>query len=260
MVETTNNHLVPLTAKIANEHTTQHLDPNTEGTDKFKLIRNAAIESIGVILQVGRLTTSNVHWTIIEAYKGAVSRAISSSVTLGVDIWPISTKYHINTGSSFSIISSQLFDTVSQNPKVNKSNNQVLISAFGVNNYRLLFTQRIILHVKLGNLSWDFPFLVATDIPYPIILGGNFLQNTEATIDFKIQRVIFTYATPNMLYFNRTKFNATHHPNHFHFGANLTSSQRDKCFLYLHLTYHINKKDMTTNFRTRPYQYTPPKL
>lgn len=45
--------------------------------------------------------------------------------------------------------------------------------------------QNVTIHIKLGNISWDFPLLFAPNIPYPMILGCNFLNKTKFIIDFK---------------------------------------------------------------------------
>lgn len=62
-----------------------------------------------------------------------------------------------------------------------------------VSRLRLDFNPKIKIHIKFGNLSWDFSFLIASILPYDMILGCNFLRKTKATIDFKSQEIVFPY-------------------------------------------------------------------
>lgn len=93
---------------------------------------------------------------------------------------------------------------------------------FTVNNQRLQFSQRVSLYLKSGNLSWDVPLLVAPKLPYPINLGCNFFYKTKATMDFKIQMVLFPYATPQICFIS-TESCLISTPNSFQLGSNLTS-------------------------------------
>lgn len=68
-----------------------------------------------------------------------------------------------------------------------------------INQQNNMIKRLVKLHFKIGNFSWTFDFLVVNSLPFPIILGVNFMQKFQMTLDFSASTINFRFNTNSNL-------------------------------------------------------------
>lgn len=178
----------------------------------------------------------------------------------------------VDTGSSFSIMSSDNFEFLLSNTKSIVLVQETGLSAISASGNPVTFLKKVLVHFKIGHLSWDFNFQVAKCLPVPIIIGSDFLTKTRAIINMANHTLAFPYGTPKIFLLQPTPqapFNDS-----IGMGENLTDSQRQEVRDLISqfpetitkalgrtnlVNYHI-RVNSDKVIRSRPYQYSPPKM
>lgn len=98
----------------------------------------------------------------------------------------------IDSGAIRSIISRKVYDNlVSKIPNLitQKEN----ISCTTANNTQLLLHESVILKIKVENFSWYFKFFITNDVPFPMILGCDFISYSKLILDLFNRRYFFGF-------------------------------------------------------------------
>lgn len=100
-----------------------------------------------------------------------------------------------DTGSSYTIITHDLFQYIQQDKTVLKSITHTNKFALAASGDKIKFLKIAKLHFKISHLSWTHPFMVAPSLPVPVVLGTDFLHKAQAIIDMGEQTISFPYGS-----------------------------------------------------------------
>lgn len=196
-------------------------------------------------------------------------------LTVTLQIGSTSANAIIDTGSTISIISTDLFNVI-------RTFKQVVTSIYPTNNFAIAangsqvrFSHSVRLHVKIEHLSWTFPFLVSDSVPVSAVLGLDFINFTRMTINAARREISFPFDSSLLIHDSTPvvvkEEAATDTPR---FGELLDQAQiRDFQQILSQFPNTVTKKIGKTDLiqydiqlksdkvvRSRPYYYAPPKL
>lgn len=100
-----------------------------------------------------------------------------------------------DSGSSFTIISEDLFRFVKQDKTVCKLVSETSSYALAASGDTVKFLHSAHLHFKISHLSWTHPFMVTSMLPVSVILGIDFLHKAKALIDMGKLTISFPYGS-----------------------------------------------------------------
>ncbi|KAG8303571.1 hypothetical protein J6590_007251, partial [Homalodisca vitripennis] len=101
----------------------------------------------------------------------------------------------IDTGSTRSIVAKSVFDTLSKLKGVVKKVEETSLTATAANGSDVSFQFLAHIHFKLACFSWTFPFLVTKNLPVPVLIGLDFIQASEMSINAAQRQVSFPFDT-----------------------------------------------------------------
>lgn len=181
----------------------------------------------------------------------------------------------VDTGSTCSIVSSEVFLVLQQTTAVRdvSSSEMRAVSASGD---MVSFESKVILHFKIGHLSWNYTFQVAKILPVPIIIGSDFLAHTRAVVNMATRTLSFPYGSPGAVFSLQQPDTGSDDGglSRSQVADNLSADQKQRVFELLaqfpdtitpvlgqtHLVNYRIRVNSTEIVRSRPYQYAPPKL
>lgn len=91
----------------------------------------------------------------------------------------------VDTGASTNCVSEEFLEELVKNKKVFRKNilTHQKVSLCVANGQVIQVQKAVILHIKLGFLSWNVKFWVVPHMRYPIVLGLEFLSDTRAIVN-----------------------------------------------------------------------------
>ncbi|KAG8334052.1 hypothetical protein J6590_098183 [Homalodisca vitripennis] len=101
----------------------------------------------------------------------------------------------IDTGSTRSIVAKSVFDALSKLKGVVKKVEETSLTATAANGSDVSFKFLAHIHFKLACFSWTFPFLVANNLPVPVLIGLDLIQASEMSINAAQRQVSFPFDT-----------------------------------------------------------------
>ncbi|KAG8333571.1 hypothetical protein J6590_000725 [Homalodisca vitripennis] len=99
----------------------------------------------------------------------------------------------IDTGSTRSIVAESVFDALSKFKGVVKKVEETSLTATPANGSDVSFKFLAHIHFKLACFSWTFPFLVANNLPVPVLIRLDFIQASEMSINAAQCQVSFLF-------------------------------------------------------------------
>ena len=197
-----------------------------------------------------------------------------------VDLGVTSTLGLIDSGSTRSLISQQLADTLAEHNLVKRSQT-VNIKCATANKQNLIIKLSITIKLKIKNLTWYFPMLVCDELGPDLILGADFISKTGIILDIHDKKYYFGFDRTQKYSFdcetNNSKNNgtaATHLEHHESELTHLESKDRLKIQKLINefatvltpklgltnlIEYKINLSDNKV-IRLHPYKLSPPKM
>lgn len=98
----------------------------------------------------------------------------------------------IDSGSTNCLIDNKYFQSIKLSPGIREVV-KTRMSIKSINGQSTTVRKLIKLHFKIGNFSWTFDFFVVNSLPFPIILGVNFMQKSRMNLDFSSNTINFKF-------------------------------------------------------------------
>ena len=120
----------------------------------------------------------------MSAYSRAptISSLNKSSTVCNIEIEGIDTKAFVDTGAEISLMSEKFRQSSSLLKKLPVENINGL-QATSVNNEPVKLLGKVRLNLRLGEMDTSWSFFVTREMPHPVLLGWDFIQGNNVTID-----------------------------------------------------------------------------
>jgi len=99
----------------------------------------------------------------------------------------------VDSGCTTSLITKELFQQLKK-ARLIKSCEKVNVTLERASLKALSSRNSVNLGLKFGKLSWKFDFLVVSQLPYPVILGADFIKHSKMILDLSRGEITFEYA------------------------------------------------------------------
>jgi len=156
-----------------------------------------------------------------------------------------------------------------------KSNRKIIVQLETASSKAITSRNSVELYIKLGKLSWKFRFLVVSDLPYPVILGADFIKHSKMMLNLACGEISFNYAQNDQINFiKESEDQLGDNDNSKNERVVLTEEQEEKLKGLLHnftdvitpkigrakvKDYEIKIQDNCKPVRCRPFQLDPEK-
>lgn len=178
----------------------------------------------------------------------------------------------VDTGASYCVLSYKALEFLKKHTKSIVKELPATAIGLSASGDPINFHSRVICKFKIGHLSWKHEFHVSKQLPIPVIIGSNFLTKTRVIINMANHTLAFPYGTPKV--FSLLPIPEPEKTDGFEMGTNLNQEEKEKILRLVSsfpdtiskrlgrtnlVKYHIRVKSDQI-FRSRPFQYAPPKL
>lgn len=179
----------------------------------------------------------------------------------------------LDTACSYSLMSVGFFNANILGTKCMKGQETECFRASTASNQEIESSQKVFVHFKIKPYSWTFPFFVVKDLPFQVILGIDFMQFANITLN--IQNSTFSFSFGKNLVFpliedicrqtsvKSVEINNSISPEQRHKFEKLIDEYGDVITKRLGRTTMVEYEIEVTDdvpVRSRPYAYAPPKM
>lgn len=175
----------------------------------------------------------------------------------------------LDSGASTSLISEKLYRELLDMGLIRKFT-EAPVNCYGANGNQLNIMGKAIVNIKINNFTWNTKFLICEDLNYQMILGVNFIRDTQLVLDVSSNQCYFKFKPEVKINLNHTRAKVFQNANQINCGPDISLKYVEnlisrypnvftkKIGKALDFEYEIKLKDKTP-VNLKPYPLSPPR-